>query len=69
MHESINNIIKTYTEEDGDFYLCGSTWPVLDVTKILKETINKQAVRAGKQVVSRKEIEKLKDAGRYFLWI
>lgn len=75
MRESIEDIVKAYVAEKGSFYLCGPTWPVPDVTEVLEEA----AVRAGKagiegvtvsksgKVDGRKEIEKLKEEGRYVL--
>jgi sulfite reductase (NADPH) flavoprotein alpha-component len=67
MRESIKDIIKAYIEEEGAFYLCGPTWPVPDVTEVLEEAIKKEAAAKGKKVDSRKEIERLKDDGRYVL--
>lgn len=67
MRESMQAIVKAYIEEEGSFYLCGPTWPVPDVTAVLQEAIDEQAKTSGKKVDSRKEIEKLKDEGRYVL--
>ncbi|CAN8098160.1 unnamed protein product [Discula destructiva] len=67
MRESIDAIVKAYIEEEGSFYLCGPTWPVPDVTAVLEEAIDAQAKTSGKKVDSRKEIERLKDEGRYVL--
>lgn len=67
MRESMQAIVKAYIEEEGSFYLCGPTWPVPDVTAVLQEAIEEQAKTSGKKVDSRKEIERLKDDGRYVL--
>ncbi|KKY14038.1 putative assimilatory sulfite reductase [Phaeomoniella chlamydospora] len=67
MRESIQDIVKAYIEEDGAFYLCGPTWPVPDVTNVLEEAIALDAKVAGRKVDPHKEIEKLKDEGRYVL--
>lgn len=67
MRESMQAIVKAYIEEEGSFYLCGPTWPVPDVTAVLQEAIDEHAKTSAKKVDSRKEIEKLKDAGRYVL--
>ncbi|KAJ4393991.1 sulfite reductase [NADPH] flavoprotein component [Gnomoniopsis smithogilvyi] len=67
MRESMQAIVKAYIEEEGSFYLCGPTWPVPDVTAVLQEAIDEQAKTSGKKVDSRKEIERLKDEGRYVL--
>lgn len=66
MRETVDDIIDAYVEKEGSFYLCGPTWPVPDVTEVLEEAIVK-AARGGKKVDSRKEIERLKEAGRYVL--
>lgn len=65
MRQTVNEIIEAYIKEEGSFYLCGPTWPVPDVTEVLEEAIKIEA--KGKKVDSRKEIERLKDAGRYVL--
>jgi len=68
MRESISDIVQAYIKEDGAFYLCGPTWPVPDVTNVLEEAIAKESrAMGGKKVDPRKEIERLKDAGRYVL--
>lgn len=68
MRESVDEIISAYVEKEGSFYLCGPTWPVPDVTEVLEEAIVKAAKgKAGKKVDSRKEIERLKEVGRYVL--
>jgi sulfite reductase (NADPH) flavoprotein alpha-component len=68
MRQTITDIIQAYIKEEGAFYLCGPTWPVPDVTNVLEEAI---AVHArgtgGRKVDPRKEIERLKDVGRYVL--
>lgn len=67
MRESIDAIVKAYIEEEGSFYLCGPTWPVPDVTEVLQEAIAKEAGAKGKRADPRKEIERLKEEGRYVL--
>ncbi|KAI4130472.1 MAG: hypothetical protein LQ347_003358 [Umbilicaria vellea] len=67
MRESMNDIIQAYLKEKGAFYLCGPTWPVPDVTKVLEDAIARDAKTTGKKVDARKEIEKLKDETRYVL--
>lgn len=67
MRQTSSDIIQAYIHEDGAFYLCGPTWPVPDVTNVLQEAIAADAKAEGKKVDSRKEIEKLKDEGRYVL--
>ncbi|PSR97400.1 hypothetical protein BD289DRAFT_362466 [Coniella lustricola] len=67
MRESISAIMEAYIKEEGSFYLCGPTWPVPDVTAVLEEAIAAEAKEAGKKVDPRKEIERLKEDGRYVL--
>ena len=68
MRETMADIVQAYIKEDGAFYLCGPTWPVPDVTNVLEEAIALEAKQSGsKKVDTRREIERLKDAGRYVL--
>lgn len=67
MRQTLGDIAKAYVQDEGSFYLCGPTWPVPDVTKVLKEAIAADAKAGGKKVDPKKEIEKLKEEGRYVL--
>jgi sulfite reductase (NADPH) flavoprotein alpha-component len=68
MRHTIGDIIQAYIKEEGAFYLCGPTWPVPDVTNVLEEAIAMDAKTTGnKKLDPRKEIERLKDGGRYVL--
>ncbi|KAG4032842.1 hypothetical protein MFRU_006g03040 [Monilinia fructicola] len=67
MRETISDIIQAYIKDEGSFYLCGPTWPVPDVTEVLEEAIREEGRLSGKKVDGRKEIERLKEAGRYVL--
>jgi len=67
MRQTMEEVRKAYLQEEGSFYLCGPTWPVPDVTEVLQEAIEMDAKAKGKKVDSRREIEALKDAGRYVL--
>ncbi|KAI1960713.1 sulfite reductase [NADPH] flavoprotein component [Ophidiomyces ophidiicola] len=67
MRENLPDIAKAYLQEEGAFYLCGPTWPVPDVTNVLEDAISLNAKEQGKQVDTRKVIEKLKDELRYVL--
>jgi sulfite reductase (NADPH) flavoprotein alpha-component len=67
MRQTIAAIVQAYIKEDGAFYLCGPTWPVPDVTNVLEEAIAKESKSVGRKVDPRKEIERLKDEGRYVL--
>lgn len=67
MRQTQSEIIKAYIEEEGSFYLCGPTWPVPDVTDVLKEAITAEAKATRKKVDATKEIDRLKEDGRYVL--
>lgn len=67
MRQTLDDIVKAYVREEGSFYLCGPTWPVPDVTKVLQEAIAAEAKASGKKLDPTKEIEKLKEEGRYVL--
>ncbi|KJZ78620.1 hypothetical protein HIM_02011 [Hirsutella minnesotensis 3608] len=67
MRQTLDDIAKAYVQDEGSFYLCGPTWPVPDVTEVLEEAIAAEARARGKKLDPRKEIEKLKEEGRYVL--
>lgn len=72
MRQTLGDIRQAYLKEEGSFYLCGPTWPVPDVTSVLQEAIEVEHKasadpKKSKKVDSRREIETLKDAGRYVL--
>ncbi|ROT36211.1 FAD binding domain-containing protein [Sodiomyces alkalinus F11] len=67
MRQTMKDIVQAYVRDSGSFYLCGPTWPVPDVTDVLKEAIEYEARLTGKKVNARNEIEKLKEEGRYVL--
>lgn len=67
MRETVTDIIQAYIKDEGSFYLCGPTWPVPDVTEVLEEAVREEGRLSGKKVDGRKEIERLKEAGRYVL--
>jgi sulfite reductase (NADPH) flavoprotein alpha-component len=67
MRQTMRSIIQSYIKDEGTFYLCGPTWPVPDVTDVLMEAIAVNARRTGKKVDPKKEIERLKEDGRYVL--
>ncbi|MCJ1443109.1 MAG: hypothetical protein MMC23_003606 [Stictis urceolatum] len=67
MRQTGKELEGAYVDLPGAFYLCGPTWPVPDVTNVLEEVIEGKGRKLGKKVKGRKEIEKLKDEGRYVL--
>ncbi|KAL8930741.1 MAG: hypothetical protein Q9208_000282 [Pyrenodesmia sp. 3 TL-2023] len=67
MRQTMGDIIQAYLKEEGAFYLCGTTWPVPDVTNVLEDAIAHDAKALGKKTDPHKEIERLKDQLRYVL--
>lgn len=75
MRQTLSDIRKAYLQNEGSFYLCGPTWPVPDVTEVLQEAVEAEhkakTEAAGdakpKKLDSRREIETLKEEGRYVL--
>ncbi|KAH9907181.1 hypothetical protein F4778DRAFT_720949 [Xylariomycetidae sp. FL2044] len=67
MRQTMGDIVKAYLKEEGSFYLCGPTWPVPDVTDVLMEAIATEAKATGKKADAKKEIDRLKEDGRYVL--
>ncbi|RWA06987.1 hypothetical protein EKO27_g8119 [Xylaria grammica] len=67
MRQTLNDIVDAYIKKEGSFYLCGPTWPVPDVTDVLKEAIAAEAKMSGRKVDPKKEIDRLKEDGRYVL--
>ncbi|KAH8666445.1 hypothetical protein BX600DRAFT_511379 [Xylariales sp. PMI_506] len=67
MRQTMSSIVKAYITQEGSFYLCGPTWPVPDVTEVLQEAIETEARMNGRKVDSKKEIDRLKEEGRYVL--
>ncbi|KAI5778419.1 hypothetical protein EDC01DRAFT_674190 [Geopyxis carbonaria] len=67
MRQSLEQVRENYLEKDGAFYLCGPTWPVPDVAAVLEDAIKLQGEREGRKVDVGREMEGLKDQGRYVL--
>lgn len=67
MRQSMDAVVKSYIQEEGSFYLCGPTWPVPDLTDVLMEAISIDAKATGRKVDPVKEIDRLKEEGRYVL--
>ncbi|TKA26834.1 hypothetical protein B0A50_04280 [Salinomyces thailandicus] len=69
MRQTLTDIRRAYLREDGAFYLCGPTWPVPDVTAVLEEAVEVESAAAGdkRKKEGHKEIERLKEEGRYVL--
>ena len=67
MRETLEEIIEAYIRKEGSAYLCGPVWPVPDVTAVLEDAVAEEARSRGGKVDKRKEVERLKDEGRYVL--
>ncbi|KAK3049329.1 sulfite reductase [NADPH] flavoprotein component, partial [Teratosphaeriaceae sp. CCFEE 6253] len=67
MRQTLGDIRRAYLGAEGVFYLCGPTWPVPDVTDVLEEAVVVEAASQGKKKDGGKEIERLKEEGRYVL--
>ncbi|RYP50872.1 hypothetical protein DL768_003707 [Monosporascus sp. mg162] len=67
MRQTMADVVKAYIRQEGSFYLCGPTWPVPDVTDVLMEAIATEAKMSGRKVDPKKEIDRLKEDGRYVL--
>jgi sulfite reductase (NADPH) flavoprotein alpha-component len=68
MRQTMDEIRQAYFRDEGSFYLCGPTWPVPDVTEVLQEAVElERKAHGAKKVDGRREIETLKDAGRFVL--
>ena len=67
MRQTLSEIRRAYLREEGGFYLCGPTWPVPDVTDVLEEAVEVEGKVIGKKKDGHKEIERLKEEGRYVL--
>jgi len=67
MRQTLGDIRRAYLKDDGAFYLCGPTWPVPEVTSVLEEAVEVEAASQGKKKDGQKEIERLKEEGKYVL--
>ena len=72
MRESMGEVVEAWVRGEGSFYLCGPTWPVPDVQGVLEEVLRREKAGrngggSGKRDFAKKEIERLKEGGRYVL--
>lgn len=67
IRESIDELVEAFVDKTGYFYLCGPTWPVPDITACLSDILEKDAAKKGIKIDTAKEIEELKETGRYVL--
>lgn len=67
IRESLDDLVKAFVDLNGSFYLCGPTWPVPDITACLEDILKVDADRRGAKIDAPREIEELKETGRYVL--
>lgn len=67
IRESLDSLVEAFVDKNGSFYLCGPTWPVPDITACLEDIISVDAAKRGVKLDLSREIEELKEAGRYVL--
>ncbi len=67
MTETLSDVVDAFITKHGSFYLCGPTWPVPDVTQVLEDAIATEAKQRQVKVDTAREIESIKDNGRYVL--
>ncbi|KAG7840457.1 hypothetical protein KL942_002408 [Ogataea angusta] len=67
IRENLEELTDLMISKKGHFYLCGPTWPVPDITACLQDILEADAAKKGVQIDSAKEVEELKEDGRYVL--
>lgn len=60
-------LTEAFVVNSGNFYLCGPTWPVPDVSAALSDIVVTEAATRGEKVDADRLIETLKDDERYIL--
>ena len=60
-------LADAFVAKKGNFYLCGPTWPVPDISAALTEIVLEGSAKTGAQVNEATLIEDLKDQERYVL--
>ncbi|AGO14092.1 AaceriAGR237Cp [[Ashbya] aceris (nom. inval.)] len=67
IREVLQDLSTAMTIKEGTFYLCGPTWPVPDITQVLKDIIAADAASKNVDVDLDAAIEELKETSRYIL--
>lgn len=67
IRESLSDLKTAMIENNGSFYLCGPTWPVPDVTRVLQDILAADAKEKGTKIDLEAAIEELKETSRYIL--
>lgn len=67
INEAKPQLIDAFVKKGGNFYLCGPTWPVPDISASLSSIVATEAAERGEKVDEDRVIEDLKDKERYIL--
>ena len=67
IQEAKEDLVDAFVTKKGNFYLCGPTWPVPDISEALTEIVLTGAELTGEKVNEATLIEDLKEAERYIL--
>ncbi|AEY99058.1 FAGR237Cp [Eremothecium gossypii FDAG1] len=67
IREVLHELSTALIEKEGTFYLCGPTWPVPDITQVLKDIIAADAASRNIEVDLDAAIEELKETSKYIL--
>lgn len=65
--EAKDRLVDAFVHKRGNFYLCGPTWPVPDISAALADIVQTDASTKGLTIDPATEIEKLKEEERYIL--
>lgn len=67
IREAKEPLIDAFVKKNGNFYLCGPTWPVPDISAALSDIVVTEASSRGESVDPVRIVEDLKEAERYIL--
>jgi sulfite reductase (NADPH) flavoprotein alpha-component len=67
IREAKDRLIDAFVKKSGNFYLCGPTWPVPDISAALSDIVATEAASRGETVDPVRVIEDLKEGERYIL--
>lgn len=67
IRENLDELTDLICNKNGHFYLCGPTWPVPDVTACLEDVYRNEAKKTGMDSDPAKDVEKMKEEGRFVL--
>jgi sulfite reductase (NADPH) flavoprotein alpha-component len=67
IREAKDKLVDAFVKKTGNFYLCGPTWPVADISAALGDIVATEAAERGVTIDHSREIELLKEQERYIL--